>query len=100
MHQAFKALATAQTRAARTQAEAAAAAPYCTAWKKRFNPFNRKCLHCSRLRDACDWSRQSKTRAMQGLQALHLAEMMIVVTFMRERPGLIRVMGTRLLRYL
>lgn len=98
--QALSKLKSAQTRAAQAQTEVLAAAPYCNSWKRRFNPFNTKCLHCSRYRDACEKSRQTKTRSMQARKLVDLAKRMTLVMFMCERPGLVRVVGTRLLRYI
>ena len=98
--QALEAVDTAQRQATEAHHKAAVAAPYCKSWKKRFNPFNRRCLHCSRLREACEWSRLSRDKAIQAQEKIKLAKMMVVVTFMSERPGLVRVVGTRLLRYL
>lgn len=98
--EALEAVNAAQMQATEAHKAAAVAAPYCKAWKKRFNPFNRRCLHCSRLREACEWSRMSRGKAIQAQEKIQLAKMMLVVTFMSERPGLVRVVGTRLLRYL
>ena len=96
----------AKFNAAEALAEAKASAPHCVAYK-RMNVFSAKCKRCRRSQSKCQRSREAhETRKIQEkkvseahIKMIMLSSAVSLVRFMSERPGLVRVVGVRVLRY-
>ena len=93
-------------RATIVQAEAMALAPPCGTYK-RMNVFSSKCKHCRRSQSKCQRSREAhETRQIQEKNVSEAQVKMIMLNsavslsrFMSQRPGLVRLVGVRVLRY-
>ena len=96
----------AKFKAATALAEAKASAPHCEAYK-RLNVFSAKCKYCRRSQSKCQRSVEAhETRQIQEkkVSEAHVKMIMLnsavsLLRFMSERPGLVRVVGVRVLRY-
>ena len=100
------ALTKAEGEATTARAQAMASAPVCGDYK-RMNVFIAKCKRCRRREADCQ--RSLKMHKTQLLCEKRVSEVMLKMTilnsaaslshFMSERPGLVRFVGVRLLRY-
>jgi len=100
------ALTTAEVDAATARAEAMASAPVCQAYKRK-NVFVAKCKYCRRSKTKCKRSRDAhavhlaaEKRVADTMVKMNILNSAVSLSrFMSERPGLVRVVGVRLLRY-
>ena len=96
----------AKFKAATALAEAKALAPPCGTYK-RMNVFIAKCKKCRRSQSKCQRSREAhETRQIQEKKVSEAHVKMIMsssavslLRFMSQRPGLVRAVGVRVLRY-
>ena len=96
----------AEGKAAAAQAEAMASAPVCEGYKRKNIVFT-KCKHCRRREVDCNRSREAHERhiaeeknvSVAMKKMLTLSSAVTLIQFMSQRPGLVRVVGVRLLRY-
>ena len=96
----------AEGKAAAAQAEAMASAPVCEGYKRK-NFMFAKCKHCRRREVDCNRSREAHERRLlyDKIVSDEITKMKILSSavslsqFISQRPGLVRVMGVRLLQY-
>ena len=102
----IEALAEAERKAATAQAEAMDSGWRCEAYKRK-NVFSAKCKHCGRRPTECQRSRDAhkvhlieKKKVAEATKTMvKLSSAISLMLFMSQRPGLVRVVGVKVLMY-